>query len=183
MQQRSGQSAALFLSVSAANCHPAGAQPTPLGILSAPVSSPCCSSSLQCQSLHVECGEQASLSPPSRQHRPQSQSPAAQLGINASKFLFWLVQVSPGFLELRVSHSREGGTCHACQLHKPTWRCNLGGRPSRSPAPTFSCLVVGSSTRFPSESRAQVTPQKRARMGTPASTNAMQAALRQQAKS
>ena len=47
---------------------------------------------------------------------------------------------------------------------------------------SFSCLVVGSSTRFPSESRAQVTPQKRARMGTPASTNAMQAAFKQQAK-
>lgn len=49
--------------------------------------------------------------------------------------------------------------------------------------PTFSCLAVGSSMRVPSESRAQVTPQKRARMGTPASTNAMQAAFRQQARS
>lgn len=49
--------------------------------------------------------------------------------------------------------------------------------------PTFSCLAVGSSTRVPSEFRAQVTPQKRARMGTPASTSAMQAAFRQQARS
>lgn len=55
--------------------------------------------------------------------------------------------------------------------------------PTLAFTPTFSCLAVGSSTRVPSAFRAQVTPQKRARMGTPASTNAMQAAFRQQARS
>lgn len=64
-------------------------------------------------------------------------------------------------------------------------RSSVCSQPFTSPAlqPTFSCLAVGSSTRVPSEFRAQVTPQKRARMGTPASTNAMQAAFRQQARS
>lgn len=64
-------------------------------------------------------------------------------------------------------------------------RRSVCSQPLTAPAfrPTFSCLAVGSSTRVPSAFKAQVTPQNRARMGTPASTNAMQAAFKQQASS
>ncbi|KAL0594860.1 hypothetical protein AAY473_035048 [Plecturocebus cupreus] len=61
-----------------------------------------------------------------------------------------------------------------------SFRSTLSRAKVRTARASFSCLDVGSGTRVPSEFRAQVTPQKRARMGTPASINAMQAAFRQQ---